>query len=188
MGANSMAQSPVKIVPALALVFEVLTVCLLGLMAGFFFAFAIDVAPAMTRLDATAYITTQQWINAVVRNAGFGAAYFGAAACPFATAALVWAAGRRVRGWMWLLLALAYISAVFWVTSSVNVPINNALATWSAAAPPPDWQQARDIWNQSNLIRTLAAGLCFLGSVLLLATPRREAGVLELRGQAIPSV
>ena len=59
---------------------EVLATCLLGVMAGFFFAFAIDVAPAMTNLDASSYVTTQQWINRVVRNATFGATYFGSAA------------------------------------------------------------------------------------------------------------
>ena len=36
---------------------------LLGLMAGFFFAFAIDVAPAMTHLRGPAYVEAQQWIN-----------------------------------------------------------------------------------------------------------------------------
>ena len=52
---------------------EWLALVLLGLMAGFFFAFAVDVAPAMAQLNAHAYITTQQWINRVVRNALFGA-------------------------------------------------------------------------------------------------------------------
>ena len=36
-----------------ALVVQCLAVGLLGLMAGFFFAFAIDVAPAMAQLDAS---------------------------------------------------------------------------------------------------------------------------------------
>ena len=36
----------------------------------FFFAFSIDVAPAMAQLDGSGYVATQQWINRVVRNAG----------------------------------------------------------------------------------------------------------------------
>lgn len=155
-----------------ATVFEVLAVCLLGLMAGFFFAFAIDVVPAMTQLDAATYINTQQWINRVVRNAGFGSVYFGAAGVPFVTVALVWAGGRHTQAVLWLAIAVVYFLAVFWVTRSVNVPINNALATWSAAVPPPDWHQARDTWNQSNLVRTWAAGICFVSAVILLATAR----------------
>src|SRR5437868_13857198 len=59
-----------------AFVLGVVATCLLGIMAGFFFAFAIDVAPAMANLDAQSYITTPQWINRVVRNAVFGATYF----------------------------------------------------------------------------------------------------------------
>lgn len=35
----------------LALVLEVAAVLLIGLMAGFFFAFAVDVAPAMAQLE-----------------------------------------------------------------------------------------------------------------------------------------
>ena len=31
---------------------QVLATCLMGLMAGFFFAFSVDVAPAMRELDA----------------------------------------------------------------------------------------------------------------------------------------
>jgi uncharacterized membrane protein len=62
---------------ALQLAAEVLTVILLGTMASFFFAFAVDVAPALTHLDGPGYITTQQWINKVVRSAVFGAFYFG---------------------------------------------------------------------------------------------------------------
>ncbi|HYD78653.1 MAG TPA: anthrone oxygenase family protein [Paucimonas sp.] len=148
---------------------EIAAVLLLGLMAGFFFAFAVDVAPAMTRLDASAYITTQQWINRTVRNAVFGAAYFGSALLPFMAAAAVFHAGRRKRALLWLAIAVAYFVAVFWVTRAINVPINNELATWNAAAPPASWIQARDTWNQSNLVRTMAAAVCFLCAAVLSA-------------------
>ena len=162
---------------SIALLFELAAVCLLGVMAGFFFAFAVDVVPAMEHLDAASYITMQQWINRVVRNAVFGGVYFGAMLFPFAAAAAVFGAGRRGQALGWLAIAAVYFLAVFWVTRSVNVPINNELATWSAAAPPANWEQARDSWNQSNLIRTLAAMLCFVGSVVLVMTPRWREGL-----------
>lgn len=159
----------------IALVFEVAAICLLGIMAGFFFAFASDVAPAMEKLDASNYIATQQWINSAVRNAVFGAAYFGSALAPFIAAALAFWCGRRKASAAWLLIALAYFAAVFWVTRSVNVPINNELASWQAASPPGNWQQARDTWNQSNLFRTFAAAACFAASVVLVAVRRPAA-------------
>lgn len=162
---------------SLALAVEIAATCLLGIMAGFFFAFAIDVVPAMTRLDAAAYITMQQWINSVVRNLTFGATYFGAALLPFAAAATAFWCGRRRAGVAWLVIALVYFAAVFWITRTVNVPINNDLATWQPAAPPSNWQELRDTWNQSNLIRAVAAIGCFISAVIVIAvSPPMNAG------------
>lgn len=157
----------------IALAVEVLAICLLGVMAGFFFAFAVDVAPAMANLDASGYITTQQWINRVVRNATFGGIYFGSVLLPFAAAAAVFWCGRRKAAIVWLLIALTYFVAVFWVTRTVNVPINNELASWQPASPPASWQAARDTWNQSNLARMLASVACFVASVVLVAVSRQ---------------
>lgn len=144
----------------------------MGIMAGFFFAFAIDVAPAMANLDASGYITTQQWINRVVRNAALGATYFGSALVPFIAAATAFWCGRRRLGVAWLVIALVYFAAVFWVTRTVNIPINNELASWQPAAPPSNWQQARDTWNQSNLVRTIASVACFVAAVVVVAAWR----------------
>lgn len=74
---------------------QVFALALLGLMAGFFFAFAVDVAPAMARLDAAGYVATQQYINSVVRNAAFGLTYFGSAVLPFLAAVAAAWAGRH---------------------------------------------------------------------------------------------
>lgn len=145
-----------------------LATLLLGLMAGFFFAFAVDVAPAMRELDAQAYINTQQAINRVVRNATFGSVYFGSALLPLLAAAALYASGQRPAGHLWLALGAVYFGAVFWLTREVNVPINNALALWNPGAPPADWAQARDRWNTANLVRTVAAGLCFAAALTLL--------------------
>lgn len=155
-----------------AFVFSLLATCLLGIMAGFFFAFAIDVVPAMANLDASGYITTQQWINRVVRNATFGATYFGSAFLPFLAAATAVWCGQRKLGLAWLGVAMVYFAAVFWLTRTVNVPINDALAAWQASAPPGDWQVARDDWNQANLVRTLAAVACFVAAVVLVSVSR----------------
>ena len=155
---------------ALQLAAEVLTVVWLGTMAGFFFAFAVDVAPAMTHLDGPGYISTQQWINKVVRSATFGAFYFGSALLPFvAVGAAAWA-GERGRALAWLAIGALYFGAVFWLTRSINIPINNDLATWQPALPPPNWVDVRDRWNDANLTRTLAAMASFAGAVVLLAT------------------
>lgn len=150
---------------ALAGPLQWLATLLLGLMAGFFFAFAVDVAPAMRELDAQAYISTQQAINRVVRNATFGGVYFGSALLPLLAAAALYLSGQRRAGHLWLALGAVYFLAVFWLTREVNVPINNALAQWNPGAPPADWAQARERWNAANLVRTVAAGLCFAAAL-----------------------
>jgi uncharacterized membrane protein len=155
----------------------VLATLLLGLMAGFFFAFWVDVAPAMAQLDAQGYVTTQQWINKVVRNIPFGIAYFGStffAAVPaaFAVANRQWRAA-----FAWAALAIAYFAGVFWFTRNVNIPINEAMALWNPAAAPADWAQQRDVWNEANAQRTGVAVACFLVALVLMAFPSLGARI-----------
>lgn len=144
---------------------------LLGLMAGFFFAFAIDVAPAMAQLDASGYLATQQLINRVVRNAAFGGVYFGSALLPFAVAATALALGRRRQALQWLVLAAAYAGLVFLLTREINVPINNLVATLDPAHPPAGWTDLRERWNAANDLRALAAALCFAASLWAAPAP-----------------
>jgi uncharacterized membrane protein len=142
-------------------------VLLIGLMAGFFFAFAIDVAPAFAELAAGPYVQVQQHINRVVRSAGFGAVYFGAALAGVLAALAAWAAGHRRLALGWLALASVWFVSVFWITRRINVPINDALALWNPASPPPEWQAARDRWNEANRWRAWASGLCFCAAIAL---------------------
>jgi uncharacterized membrane protein len=153
-------------------------VLLMGLMAGFFFAFAIDVVPAFAALEAGPYIEAQQHINHVVRSAGFGAVYFGAALAGFMAALAAWAAGHKRFALDWLALACVWFIAVFWVTRSVNVPINDALALWNPAAPPAEWHVARERWNEANRWRAWASGLCFCVALALALqrSPEHHAG------------
>jgi len=144
-------------------------VLLIGLMAGFFFAFAIDVVPAFAELEAGPYVQVQQHINRVVRSAGFGAVYFGAALSGFLAALAAGLAGHRRLALGWLALACAWFAAVFWITRSINVPINDALALWNPAAPPAAWQVARERWNEANQWRSWTSGLCFCAALALAA-------------------
>ncbi|MCM5677935.1 DUF1772 domain-containing protein [Schlegelella sp. S2-27] len=157
---------------------------LLGLMAGFFFAFAVDVAPAMTHLDAAAYVETQQWINRVVRNLPFALAYFGSTLLAIVPAVLAARARQLSLACAWAIVAIVYFAAVFWVTRSVNVPINDALALWNPAAPPAEWSQWRDRWNEANDWRALASFGCFAAALVLTALPApAEASNPTLRGR-----
>lgn len=153
--------------PILAL--QLLATVLLGLMAGFFFAFWVDVAPAMAHLSAAEYVVTQQHINSTVRNAPFALAYFGSVAVPALAALALGLARRKREALAWAAVTLTYLLGVFVLTSQVNIPINQALALWDPAAPPADWAAARDRWNEANFIRGMAALLAFAGAVAALA-------------------
>lgn len=71
----------------------------------------------------------------------------------------------------WLLVALAYFVMVFWVTRSINVPINDAVAQLNPLVPPFNWSVLRDRWNEANLWRTLASSACFVAAILLVSLP-----------------
>ena len=148
-----------------------LAALLLGLMAGFFFAFAVDVAPAMANLDAASYITTQQWINKVVRNIPFAVAYFGSAGITLLPAALAYSRGRKGLALAWLAVGLLWFGAVFWLTRSINIPINNTMAQWNPLAPPADWMLLRERWNLANLWRAVASALAFAAALWLASAP-----------------
>ena len=89
--------------------------------------------------------------------------------------AMAWAAGLRVRAWAWAALALFYFTSVFWLTREINVPINNLVAGWNAAAPPAEWAVLRDRWNEANLWRALGAALSFVAALAVLQAPARRA-------------
>lgn len=137
-------------------------VLLLGLMAGFFFAFSDPVMPGLARAPGPVFATAMARINEEVRNLAFLAAFAGP--LPLLAAAAAASPGRRVA---WGLALALYVAAVA-VTGTVNVPINEAIALWRPDALPADWDALRDRWAAANHVRaalTLAAFALALGCV-----------------------
>ncbi len=86
--------------------------------------------------------------------------------------------------WIWLLrsrwrttefwlvtLATAAMVAVAAMTRIVNFPINDAMMTWSAAAPPPN---VRDLWAPWESVHTVRATLSVLAFILEVLALRVE--------------
>ena len=153
------------------LALHLLATLLFGLAAGFFFAFAIDVAPALARAEPSAAIAVFQQINIVVRNAWFGAVYFGAVVVPVLALALAWRDGRTVAWWLGLAAWLVYIGGVQAPTFLINVPINEVVAGWTPSAPAGDWRALLERWTSFNTLRTIAAVAAFALSLTALALP-----------------
>lgn len=140
-------------------------VLLLGLIAGFFYAYACSVMVGLADADDRTFISAMQAINANVRNAGFAPSFFGALIA-VAAAALLGVRRRPSRATV-LLAAAALVYAVggFLLTMGISVPLNDDLA----AAGPVDLMtdpaavraDYEDPWAAWNLVRTAASTVAF---------------------------
>lgn len=141
---------------------------MLGVMAGFFYAFSVTVMPGLDNSDPTTAVQAMQGINMAVRNPVFFATFFLSPVIALAAAMAAFASGCRSAA-TWLTLAgLTYIGAAISPTALVNVPMNNALALLTASdatsaiwrAYSVDWT----MWNHARTIATLfASGLAAQG-------------------------
>ncbi|PZF83642.1 anthrone oxygenase family protein [Jiangella anatolica] len=138
-----------------------LAVLLLGLISGFFYAYACSVMVGLADTDDRTFIAAMQAINAHVRNAGFAPSFFGALIAT-AAAALLGARRRPSRATV-LLAAAALVYAVggFALTMGVSVPLNDELAAAGAPASIADPAAVRadyeGPWTTWNLVRTVAS-------------------------------
>ena len=147
-----------------------LAVASLGLMAGFFGTYAINVSPAMLSMDGLAYVQMQAAFNRHVRHALFFGLFFG----PVLWCALAVGAGwvGRRRPWWWAMAAvgLAYGLGIVLFTREVNLPLNALTEGWAdAGAVPPQWAEVRLAWNRANLWRTLLSTALFALALAALA-------------------
>ena len=147
---------------------QTLAVCFLGLLAGVFAAFTLDVSPALQQLDATQYTQIQQHLNQTISNRGFAVLFFGATLFPFLSAAMAAWQSRRRMALYWLIIALIHFIGVYWVSVVTNIPLHQEMLGWNPTAPPSDWQTTRDSWANSNVFRTLAEFVCFIGALGLI--------------------
>lgn len=127
-----------------------------GLFAGLLYTFEQGVIPTLATLNATEYARIEQSLIRALDA-------FPTGVIVVANLAMWLPLYPLVRRWSqrhttyWRLTALGWALFLFGVgvfTIVLNVPINNAVLAWDPAAPPADWAQAREAWNQLNAIRT----------------------------------
>lgn len=140
-----------------------------GLMAGFFWTYAINVNLAMLEMDGPVYATVQSAFNRNVRHPMFFALFFGPV--PLAIVALLGSWSQRRRLWWWLLAlaGVAYALGIVWFTRAVNLPLNYLTESWSPNALPVDWADTRDAWNRANDWRAIASSAIFALATLAFA-------------------
>ena len=141
-----------------------------GLAAGVFYAYAVSVNLGLAAQSDASYVATMQAIDERIENPLFFASFFGAAVFPLAALAAHYS--RRPRSGQFWLIALAsvlYIGGSFFLTSFVNVPMNNQLAAVDLDAPARVLADARDAyegpWNFWNGVRAVFSVLAFLALI-----------------------
>ncbi|MFF9782430.1 Uncharacterized membrane protein [Streptomyces sp. SceaMP-e96] len=97
-----------------------------GLMAGLFAAFAYAVMPGLARSADRTFVQAMQNINRAIINGWFLLPFLLPMPLLLLATVLAWNGHGRV-ALPWILAALVLYLAGFFVTSGVNVPLNNAL-------------------------------------------------------------
>jgi uncharacterized membrane protein len=157
----------------------VITATLTALIAGLFYAYSCSVVPGLGGLPDAQYLAAMQSINRAILNPVFFASFMGTLLClPFCTY-LCYKQGVSPRVVYLLCASLLYASGVFGVTMVGNVPLNEALDTFSIhAASANEIAQQRIVfeasWNRLNLVRTGASLLTLV--LVVLACLARSKG------------
>ena len=156
---------------------SLLSLLLSGAIFGFFYAWICSTMWGLDAADPRVAIAAMQAMNASVRNAVFAPAFFGTPLVLAVTAALALLAGYRRAALAFALAAGVYALGGLVLTATVNVPMNEALAT---VVVPADIGEAEAIWNDYsrpwqawNITRTIASGTALLltGVALMLLRP-----------------
>lgn len=141
-----------------------------GLLGGVFFAFSAFVMSGLNRLPARQATSAMQSINVTAQHPPLMLALFGTAVI---CGSLVY---RAISIWgdrsapLLLAGAVVYLVGAVLVTIVINVPLNNQLATLSAAGPGvgAHWQHFVTTWTLANHVRTvLSLAGCALLTVAL---------------------
>lgn len=137
---------------------------LMGAIFGFFYAWMCSTLWGLDLIDPRVAMESMQAMNAIVRNPVFFLIFFLPPLATGLSAIATWVMGARTSTWLLVTATALYLVACLILTSTVNVPMNEALG---ATPVPADESAARTIWQDYstrwqlfNGIRTAAAGVC----------------------------
>lgn len=148
---------------------------LIGLMAGFFYAFSVCVLPGLDRIAPSAAIEAMQGINEAVQNPVFFITFFLTPVAAAISALVLWRSGNTAAA-LWVVGGgLTYLLGAFLLTARINVPMNNASALVEPAASNAEtiWREYSARWTFWNTMRTIASTLAMLMIAIGLLTPLR---------------
>jgi len=157
------------------------SVVLLALAAGVFYAYEVSVMRGFAILADREFIRAMQAVNATVRNLHFGLVFFGAAvAC--AAALLLHLPSWRTRAAAGAISgAILYLVGGLLLTVSINVPMNEWLASLGpadaigdAAAVRSGYEARWVFWNQVRMVCSIGAFALMLSALTGIGSWRRD--------------
>lgn len=153
------------------------SVMLYVLVAGVMWGTWVSLARTMTAYDATAFLAVGQ--HMIDNLATVMAVLMVASLVVGAGWAVLLFRDRRVlAGWLSLIALLGMIMVLV-ITSLVEVPIDDQIASWTLTTLPSDWEQLRARWAVFHAARTfvsLGAVALAVAAALTIDTATRDHG------------
>lgn len=142
---------------------SVASIVFCGAIFGFFYAWVCSTMWGLDRADPRVAIAAMQAMNASVRNAVFFPAFFLTPVVLGLAFVATRFSGRKASAFWFAAAAGVYLISGLMVTSTVSVPMNEALAS---VAVPDDVGTAREIWRDYsqrwqfwNQVRAVGSGI-----------------------------
>lgn len=150
-------------------------------VAGTLLAFSVTTLPKLSRMQDREYIETMQAINRDIQTPWFIGSFMGAALLLPLAIFLYRKSGSNAKFRLLCAATLLYVIGTVGITSSINVPLNEQLATVSIdVAAPQDLAVARDVyehkWNFWHSVRTaasVAAVAALVGATIIKTTKNK---------------
>lgn len=141
-----------------------ISLLLTGAIFGFFYSWVCSTMWGLDDIDARVAMESMQAMNASVRNPVFFVIFFLPPLATGLTAVVAWLNGSVLSSRLLTAATLLYMVGCMVLTTTINVPMNEALG---ATAVPADEAAAAEIWDAYssrwqlfNTIRAVAAGIC----------------------------
>jgi uncharacterized membrane protein len=132
-----------------------IAVLLTGISAGVFLTYQNSVLPGLGALDDRTFAKAMNSMNRAILNPAFMLFFIGSMVALAAAAIIGFILGGLLPAWLFAAAAIVYQVGVIFVTGSVNVPLNNALAKDN------DRRAFEARWVRWNVVRTLSAIVAF---------------------------
>ncbi|WP_430334200.1 DUF1772 domain-containing protein [Rhodococcus sp. ACT016] len=146
-----------------------------GLVAGLFAGFAYAVMPGLGRSDDHTFVEAMQKINVAILNGWFMFCFVGGLLLTVAALLLHLRSGNGILPW--IIAALVLYLAMFVITGTVNVPLNDELARAGEHLTDPAVVRAHfeSRWVTWNIVRAVVTTVAFAALAYALVLHGRAA-------------